>query len=81
MARTTSEDAKKQSDLRYVFLRILVSYFFRERGREGEREGEKHQCLVASHMPSLGTWTETQACALTGNQTSDPLVCSPCSIH
>ena len=20
-------------------------------GREGEREGEKHQCVVASHMP------------------------------
>ena len=24
---------------------------FRERGREGERKGEKHQCVVASHMP------------------------------
>ena len=27
---------------------------FRQRGREGEREGEKHQCLVASHMPPTG---------------------------
>ena len=25
-------------------------YLFLERGREGEREGEKHQCVVASHM-------------------------------
>ena len=25
--------------------------------------------------PLLGTWPETQACALTGNWTSDPLVC------
>ena len=24
---------------------------FRERGREGEREGEKHQCVVASCVP------------------------------
>ena len=26
-------------------------YLFLERGREGEREGEKHQCVVASHVP------------------------------
>ena len=29
----------------------------------------------------LGTWPTTQACALTGNWTSDPLVHSPSSIH
>ena len=23
-------------------------------GREGEREGEKHQCVVASHTPPTG---------------------------
>ena len=28
--------------------------YFLERGREGEREGEKHQCVVASHMPPTG---------------------------
>ena len=38
---------------------------------EGEREGEKHQCVVASHMPPPGTWPTTQACALTGNGTND----------
>ena len=27
---------------------------FRERGREGEREGEKHQCVVASCTPPTG---------------------------
>ena len=27
--------------------------------------------------PSQGTWPTTQACALTGNQTGDPLVCRP----
>ena len=29
-------------------------YLFLERGREGEREGEKHQCVVASHVPPTG---------------------------
>ena len=28
--------------------------YFRQRGREGEREGEKHQCVFASHMPPIG---------------------------
>ena len=29
-------------------------YLFLERGQAGEREGEKQQCVVASHMPSTG---------------------------
>ena len=29
-------------------------YLFLDRGREGEREGEKHQCIVASHVPPTG---------------------------
>ena len=29
-------------------------FIFREREREGKREGEKHQCVVASHMPLTG---------------------------
>ena len=37
---------------RFLFLKIL--FIFRERGREGEREGEKHQCVVASCMPPIG---------------------------
>ena len=56
-------------------------YLFLEKGREGEREGEKHQCVVACHMAPLGTWPVTQACALTGNRTSDLLVHSLCSTH
>ena len=47
------------------FLRFYL-FIFRERRREGEREGEKHQCVVASWAPPLGTWPTTQACALTG---------------
>ena len=48
--------------------------------KEGEREGEKHQCVVAScTLPTSGggAWPATQACALTGNRTSDPLVHRP----
>ena len=29
-------------------------YLFLERGKEGEREGEKHQCVVASHVSPTG---------------------------
>ena len=29
-------------------------FIFTEREREGERQGGKHQCVVASHMPSTG---------------------------
>ena len=56
--------------------RFLFIYLLLERGREGERgEGEKHQCVVASvHAPLLRNCPATQACALTGNQTGDPLV-------
>ena len=36
------------------FLRKDFIYSFLERGREGEREGEKHQCVVASHTPPTG---------------------------
>ena len=32
--------------------RFLFIYFQRE--REGERDGEKHQCVVASHVPPTG---------------------------
>ena len=51
-----------------MFLKIFfLSLFFR--GRKGGRR--------SSHEPSLGTWPTTQACALTVNQTGDPLVCRP----
>ena len=33
----------------YLFLRF---YFLRQRTSEGERQGEKHQCVVASQAPS-----------------------------
>ena len=60
----------------FIFFKILFIYLFLEKRREGERKGERHQCVVVSRGP-LGTWPTTQACALTGNQTSDPLLLRP----
>ena len=56
-----------------LFKKIL---FFRERGREGEIEGEK-QGPVASHTPQLGTWPATQACTPPRNWVGHPLGCRP----
>ena len=39
--------------LLYFFKRFYL-FSFREWGKEGEREGEKHQCVVASHAPPTG---------------------------
>ena len=62
----------------FFFLRFYL--FFRERGMEGDRKGEKHLCkrcwLVAScllHTPDRGPGP----CALTGSHTCDLLVCWP----
>ena len=57
----------------YVFSFLVFCFFnFRERVREGEKEGEKHLCERETSIGSLpytpqGTEPVTQACALTGN--------------
>ena len=38
-------------------LKKIYLFIFREWGMEGEREGEKHQCVVASHAPPTGDLT------------------------
>ena len=38
----------------YFFLFLKILFIFRARGREGEREGEEHQCVAASHTPPTG---------------------------
>ena len=60
-----------------IFLNILFIYFYREgKGREGkEKERERNiNVRLPLARPMLVTWPSTQACALTGNQTLDPLV-------
>ena len=36
------------------FLKRFYLFIFGEKGRERQREGEKHQCVVASHTPPIG---------------------------
>ena len=50
-------------------------FIFRERGREEKEREISINVWLPLMCPQLGTWPTAQACALTGNQTSDPLVC------
>ena len=47
-----------------LFLKILFIYFLRGEGREKKRERNISVWLPVK-QPPLGTWPETQACALT----------------
>ena len=65
----------------FFFFKNLF-YLFLERGRE--KEGERHQCVLASCPPPTGAWPATQARALdwewnrwpigsqAGTQTTEP---------
>ena len=68
----TSHVPSRDFFFKNIFKRFYL-FIFRQKGRQGERKGEKHQCVVASHALPTGDLA-TQACALTGNWTSDPLV-------
>ena len=59
----------KKKHFIYLFLET-------EEGKEKERE-ETSLCGCLSCAPLLGTWPKTQACALIGNWTRDPLVHKP----
>ena len=37
----------------FIFLKDFI-YLFLEKGREGERKGEKHQCVFTSRVPPIG---------------------------
>ena len=37
-----------------IFFQRFYLFIFRERRKVEEREGEKHQCVVAFHMPPTG---------------------------
>ena len=65
----------------YLFTYLLI-YLFIEIGEGREKEKErKIGVWVPLTWPPLGPWPATQACALTGNWTRDPLVHSPRSVH
>ena len=51
------------------------SYLFLERGVEQVEERERNiDVWLPLVCPQMGTWPTTQACALIGNRTGDPLV-------
>ena len=59
----------------FLFFKDFIYLFLeRKRRREIERKRNVNVWLPIVH-PFLGTWPATQACALTGNSTGDPLVC------
>ena len=59
--------------LAFIFLRF---YLFLDREERRKRERNSKVWLPLAH-PHLGTWPANRACALTGNQTSDPVVHGP----
>ena len=54
-----------------IFTDFIYLFLERREGREKQRERNINVWLPLT-CPLLGTWPITQACALTGNQTSDP---------
>ena len=62
----------------FFFSFFISIYLFLERGEEKEKERKRniHVWLPPMHPP-LGTQPTTQACAPTGNWTSNPLGCRP----
>ena len=59
-----------------LFCFVLKTLFIFREGKGGRKRGrETSMCGCLSRPPPLlGTWAITQACALTGNRTSNPLV-------
>ena len=58
-----------------IFIQYFIYLFLEaEEGREKERERNISAWLPLV-CPLLGTWSATQACALTGNRISNLLVC------
>ena len=46
---------KKKNIYIYIYTHTFIYLFiFRQRGREGERQAEKHQCVVVSSAPPPG---------------------------
>ena len=55
------------------FLKRFYSFIFRE-GKGGRKRGRENDVWLRLAHPLLGTWPATQACAPTGNTTSDSFV-------
>ena len=67
-------------DTEHKKLNDFLKFIFRGEGKGKERERNNNVWLPLA-CPPVGSWPAAQACALTGNRTSDPLVLSLSSIH
>ena len=63
-----------------IFKRFNL-FIFRDRGKEGEREGGKHQCVVASHVAPTGDQARNPGMCPDWESNGQTLVHSPRSIH
>ena len=59
-----------------TFKHFIYLFLERREGREKERERNINVWLPLIY-PLLDIWPTTQACALTGNRTGNPLLCRP----
>ena len=65
----------------FIYLFIYLCIYFRG-GKEGEREGKKHQCVVASHMPLAGDLGHNPImCPRLGIERATLWFTGQCSIH
>ena len=55
---------ENQGEFLSFFLKNTFIYLCLEREGEGEREGDKHQCVTASRMPPTGDLACNWACVL-----------------
>ena len=73
--KTPTKQQKTAHSRFFFFKKTLFIYFIDGKGgRKKGRETSMCGCLLC---PLLGTWPATQACALSGNPTGNPLVCRP----
>ena len=59
------------------FFKKRFCFFFRKRRREGEREGEKYQCVVVSHIPPAGDLVHNPNMCPDWDSNRDPVVRRP----
>ena len=74
MSPLESSEPRERSSPWTFSLNCIYLFLERGEGKEKERERNINVWLPLVH-PLLGTWPTTQARALTGNRTGDPLVC------
>ena len=71
---STSCEEKTENWKTYIhihFLKLFI-YLFLERGEGREKEGEKHQCVVASHTPPTGDLAHNPGTCTDGESNQQP---------